>query len=66
MFIINNPNVKSAEYIKIPYIHPYKNVNRMYMPDFVVNNTIIEIKPSKLVNTPTNKAKYKAAKLFCR
>jgi len=64
--MIKYPNIKSAEYIKIPYVHPYKNTNRLYMPDFIDNNIIIEIKPSKLVNTPTNKAKYKAARMFCR
>lgn len=66
MFMINHPNIKSAEYIKIPYVHPYKNANRLYMPDFIDGNTIIEIKPSKLVNTPMNNAKYKAARKFCR
>lgn len=66
MFIIRNPEIKSAEYIKIPYISPYNNVNKTYMPDFIQDNILIEIKPRKLINTPINKAKYCAARKYCK
>lgn len=49
---------------KIPYTDYAGNI-RMYFPDFIVENKIIEIKPCKLHNSPKILAKKKAAEEFC-
>lgn len=56
---------KSAENIRIPYIH-YTGNNRTYSPDFLVGNKLIEIKPEKLINTPLIKLKTEAAIKYCK
>jgi hypothetical protein len=64
----NNLDWISAEKnkYKIDYIDPLGH-QRTYRPDyFIVNeNLLIDIKPIKLWDTPTVKAKKKAAELFC-
>lgn len=51
---------------KIPYLD-YNGKTRTYFPDFIVNGVkIIEIKPSKLHNSPKVLAKKKAAENFCK
>lgn len=60
-----NENLKSAEYIKIPYID-YNGVKRNYLPDFILNDKeLIEIKPLSLINSLENKLKFEAAKKYC-
>ena len=56
--------LKSAESIKIPYID-FDGTARTYHPDFICENTLIEIKPKKLLGTATNKLKFEAGKKFC-
>lgn len=56
--------IKSAEYIKIPYID-WKGRERNYIPDYIEDNVLIEIKPKKLLGTVDNKAKFEAAKKYC-
>lgn len=56
---------KSAENIRIPYIH-YNGNNRTYSPDFFIGNKLIEIKPEKLINTPLVKLKTEAAIKYCK
>ena len=59
---------KSAECnkYKIPYID-YKNSERNYFPDFILNDIIIaEIKPENLKNTPLINLKKEAAVEFCK
>jgi len=58
---------ESAEKKKysIPYID-YKNKKRTYRADFILDNKImIEVKPKKLMDTPTNTLKKNAALKFC-
>lgn len=63
-FLIKNSDVKSAEYIKIPY-KDYKGDERTYHPDFIKDKTIYEIKPQHLLNAADNKLKFEAAKNYC-
>jgi len=53
-------------YDKDPIIYVYENKNRLYFPDFIINNlSIVEIKGKGLYfkkNYKRNKAKHKAAK----
>jgi DNA-directed RNA polymerase subunit RPC12/RpoP len=63
-FLVENPNVKSAEYIKIQYID-YAGHKRNYLPDYVEGNIMYEIKPERLVTSITNIRKFEAAKKFC-
>jgi len=63
----NNLPIISAEKkeLEIPYIN-YDGTERTYRADFLVGNTLIEIKPLKLKDTPLIKIKQEAAELFCR
>lgn len=63
-FIVKNPDVKNAENIKIPY-KDWDNKDRTYHPDFILENTIFEVKPKHLLNSKTNQLKFEAAKLYC-
>jgi len=59
---------ESAECNKfaIPYIN-YDGVSRTYHPDFLINGRIlVEIKPKRLMETPTNVLKKEAAISFCK
>lgn len=64
-FLIVNKNAKSAEYIKIPYKN-YKNVIRIYHPDFIEKDFFYEIKPKKLLNSKDNILKFQAAEKYCK
>lgn len=62
----NNIPLVSAE--KSIYKIPYKDFNgheRTYVADFVVNNSLIEIKPNKLINSKLVQLKATYAKAFC-
>lgn len=64
--VIEQQNLKwyvPNKFFKIKYID-YKGVIRTYFPDFIIDNKIIEIKPSKLHNSPKVLAKKKAAEEF--
>lgn len=63
-FLLKNSNIQTAENIKIPYTD-WNGTKRTYHPDFISNNTIIEIKPKRLVNSKSNKLKFKAAESWC-
>lgn len=55
----------SGEFVKIEY--SFNGVLRTYRPDFVVGNTIIEIKPKALIkSSDVVKAKYEAAMAWCQ
>ncbi len=59
---------ESAENNKfsIPYIN-HDGTPRTYRPDFIVNGTVlIEVKPKRLMETPTNLLKKQAAIQFCK
>jgi hypothetical protein len=62
----NNIPLISAE--KSIYKIPYKDFNgheRTYVADFVVNNSLIEIKPNTLINSKLVQLKATYAKTFC-
>jgi len=57
-------NIISAEKIRIDYIS-YTGNERTYSPDYIVNDELlVEVKPKKLHNTPLNKLKFEAAKIY--
>lgn len=63
----NNYKWESAEqkYLQIPYIS-YDGSDRTYRADFLLDNKIlVEVKPKRLMDTPSNKIKRKAAEQFC-
>jgi|694.fasta_scaffold106804_2 hypothetical protein len=55
----------SGETIRIPYIDINGN-NRTYLPDFMVGNYLIEIKPKKLHTSKAVSIKTDAAKTYCK
>jgi hypothetical protein len=58
-------NWKSAENIKIKYLN-WENVERTYVPDFIVENKyLVEIKPKRLQKSPNNLYKKEAAVKYC-
>lgn len=59
-FIDNNISFVNGEKIKIPYI--MEGVQRNYFPDFIIDNKIIEIKPTSLLNNDQNLLKFEAAR----
>lgn len=51
--------------VKIKY-RSWKGSERTYVPDFLVDNIrLVEIKPNRLINTPTVLLKSQAAKVYC-
>jgi hypothetical protein len=62
----NNLPIISAERkdLQIPYTN-YDGAERTYRADFLVGNTLVEVKPKKLKDTPLIKLKEEAAKKFC-
>jgi len=58
----NNIDYKTAETKEYEVIYEYNNGKITYRPDFIVDEKIIEIKPSNLVNTEINKIKFIEAK----
>lgn len=61
--IDNNIEFKLSKH-KIQYIDG--NTNRNYFPDIVINDSIIEIKPSALVKQERNKLKFNALIDYCK
>lgn len=60
-----------TESVAIPYFDPVKNKNRRYFPDVFIKfkdgrKVIIEIKPQKQNNHPTNIAKWESAELYAK
>ena len=64
-FLIRNKEnrISSAETFSIPYVD-YAGSERTYHPDFIMDSSVIEVKPVKLVNTVNNKLKFEAAKKY--
>jgi hypothetical protein len=62
----NNSSWKTAEAasLKIPYIDP-NGTERTYVADFLVGNTLIEVKPRRLLASRIVQAKASAARIFC-
>jgi hypothetical protein len=70
-FIVNYLEAQSISYTsaearayKIPYIN-HTGTARNYFPDFVVGNTLIEIKPKGALNWHDNTIKFNAARDWC-
>lgn len=63
-FLVANPDVKSAEYLKIPYID-WQGNERTYHPDFIKDNILYEIKPFHLISSKENQLKFAAAREYC-
>ncbi len=62
----NNLKWSSAESIRIPYVD-WDGANRTYSPDFIINdNTLVEIKPSRLIGSKGVSLKKEAAENFCK
>jgi hypothetical protein len=62
----NNIRWESAETKKFQIKFSFLGVERTYRPDFIINDKIlVELKPERLINTPSISAKTKAAKEFC-
>lgn len=61
----NNIEWVSGETLRIKY-KDYRGNDRTYRPDFIHDGILIEIKPKKLQQSPTNTAKRKAAKEYCK
>jgi hypothetical protein len=59
------PDILTYQYesLRLPYF--YRNKRRWYIPDFVVGNKIIEIKPKYFVNRRRNLAKFAIARIYC-
>jgi hypothetical protein len=52
--------------IRIRYFDPTTNVDRYYVPDFLINQTELhEVKPTNLLKQPKIMAKTKAAQQYC-
>lgn len=62
----NKDEWECAGKIKIPYIN-WNGSERTYSPDFLVNNkSLIEIKPKRLISSPSVLLKKEAAEIFCK
>lgn len=61
----NNYLIKSAEYIKIPYI--FNGIKRNYLPDYIdkENKILYEIKPYHLIKSKENQTKFNSANDWC-
>lgn len=61
-YLDSNPDVASYDYecLKIPYIYGKKTRN--YIPDFIVGNLIVELKPAYKTKQKKNMAKFAARK----
>ena len=55
---------ESAQKYRIPY-KSYDGTDRTYQPDFLVGNSLIEVKPKKLWETPLVKLKKEVGEKFC-
>lgn len=54
-----------AEVKKYSIPYEFNGQDKTYFPDFVVNQTVVEIKPRRLQQTPKNIAKKLAAEKYC-
>ena len=65
-FLEKDSNILTYQYesIKLPYL--YRKNKRWYIPDFIVGNRLIEIKPNYMVNKKRNIAKFVAARQYCQ
>lgn len=65
-YLDENPDVPFYEYesFKIPYI--YRKKRRNYIPDFLIGNLIVEIKPAYKLTQKKNIAKFEALKEYCK
>lgn len=63
ILIHSNEEIKNAEYISIPY--EFDGIERTYHPDFLIGNTIYEIKANWQKDSDLNRKKYLAASEFC-
>lgn len=54
----------TCESLKIPYT--YRKRKRHYIPDFLVGNVVIEIKPTRFMLKKINLAKFEAARAYCK
>jgi hypothetical protein len=65
-YLEKQPEILSyqCESLKIPYT--YRKRKRHYVPDFVVDNVIIEIKPTRFMLKKINLAKFAAAREYCK
>jgi len=55
-FSLNPPSIKYLDGKKV----------RTYIPDLLLKNEIVEIKPSKLIDHPLNVLKFSAARKWCK
>ena len=63
---VNKDEWECAGKIKIPYIN-WNGSERTYSPDFLVNKkSLIEIKPKRLIGSPSVLLKKEAAEEFCK
>jgi hypothetical protein len=60
----NNLPIVSAENLRIPYF--YENKISYYLPDFLSEKTLYEVKPKKLLNWKNNPFKFAAGKEYCK
>lgn len=64
-FYLNDNNIRfELADDRIPY--SMKGENRTYCPDFVIGDTLYEIKPSALLSLKENKIKFEYAREYCR
>ena len=59
--------LKDVEYesIRIPYLSD-KGESKTYVPDFLIFNTLVEVKPKKRLSEKSVKIKIEAARMFCQ
>jgi hypothetical protein len=71
-FLVNWVNrfkldIESAEKKKYRIQYNFNGAERNYFADWIVNGKyLVEIKPKRLWNTPQNKAKFEAAREYCK
>lgn len=65
-YLDSNPDIVSYDYesLKIPYI--YRKKMRNYTPDFIIGDTIVEIKPAYKTTQKKNLAKFMAIREYCQ
>lgn len=66
-FLVENDgkDIKNAEdKISIKYI--FDGVDRTYKPDFIIGNTVIEVKPLNFINDKNNVIKFREADKWCK
>jgi len=56
---------KTGETLKYNIKYNFMGAEKTYRPDFIVGDTLYEIKPTRLINSPNVLAKTEAAQKFC-